>query len=63
MGMHDRDWYQEHWLRNVVGVRRRELQRPRARGRLSFLPLFWVALLLVLVGSLVALLDVVKWLW
>lgn len=67
MGVHDRDWYQEHWRRNVLGVsdatddpagepvRARRLGRVRAplpAGAESGSFWSWVALaLLVLFGA------------
>lgn len=45
MGVQDRDWYQEHWLRNVLGVRRRVVEH-EAPARSSWRgTLFWVAVI------------------
>lgn len=33
MGVHDRDWYQEHWCRNVLGIDPRDEKRAARRVR------------------------------
>lgn len=61
MGVQDRDWYQEHWRRNVLGIEPRDERRAlrRARRRRRSLPAdvarFWrvVSWLFIFAATLV----------
>jgi hypothetical protein len=60
MGVQDRDWYQEHWLRNVLGVRERKLRPRPIRRKRSYWPLLWVAMLMLGVSGCIAFVDVMR---
>jgi hypothetical protein len=45
MGVQDREWYRDHWRRNVLGLQRGSVERD-APARSSWrVTLFWVAVI------------------